>query len=1809
MKKKVKKYVMNARFLPGKDKEVKQGLDTVRKLVPVENAQENNAKVRESIPSNWIYNEKLTQNMWDDLEQYKKKNLQSAYAEQNPFKMIDDSASKIRQIIGTFESQDEEFILNFINILGESEDFAGANFDSDAIFFEARSRLQAMIEQHVDFTQRQSKLLESMVLWYKLQKNMKIDDADQLTTEEMKKYDIKRLQDALDELNRMKESRAEEATSIHHDIVSSMRNKVNEYQTQLTQKELQLNQLQQESSRIKNKRRTSRNAARALGMDEEFQDQQRKILELNTQVTKLKQALMEVTQNSKPVEEATEILNKIPDPLQTEPPEVDLSVQKEIEFENRIKNLNEQIKSIKEDYKNARDQFMKSKQNEMLLEKKLDAAERQKKSLEMQQNTLQKKIEQLESSFNERLEAEKKSTEKIVQNDDSAELIRKYESKIQAMNDNNQKMIKNIEDNYNNKLKIQMQAITNAMNNGDAKSAFEETTRSLTIQLESAKVEAEKTVRDMRQKTSEQLMTMSKHYENILRKKQYENDTIRNSVDSQVRNKMFEIKLEYEEKINQRILEEQGKYQSEITELKNGLLQQIEVLQNKLTDVTHERDAFKSILVESDLLQNEEEDEDDSKKKTDDDILQSSLMALKEREIEQRVNEKYQILLKQQQELLMDSKKWELEQAKVDLQSQFDNYLSDFRSKLAEQVHKIYDESPHDNPALEQLLISVLAQVDVDKKMETQTKIAEPTIPVHEVERKMNELTQKLVELSSQNEVYKKLIDKAGGNTITKESLQEVENAMKEQAAKMGDLARENLELQKEIAVLSAKATANVSRASSFRDLQAARRSQYDEKGTQTLDYRPNTPVKTEDMPIAMKSLEITTSQLFNISSNDSHSMHAECVHCKGMFGFEPSDVQHKLAMSSIITCPICRKLMTLSDDFDDSNNLTNLLLDDSNPQFHTELIEETNERPEITISEANNFSRLQSQKDIKVELQIDLSAENQRAEQSARSTNSNANSRRSSYVDIPETPKTTTPRKSSIADSPLQSAPITQNNNQNTTTIENIQNASNNQQQNVDVKVQDPQLAKLVENNSILQKKLILAAQALKDMEKQYNEYVSHMEVKISDMQHEFIRQNQIAISASKELPPTKEGEIQKIETVSKIYKSVREVQLVSQFDIEALPTPPPANQEQMIEITENALDVMKIHNENRQKTVKVKADFVTVQKKISGISLEIAGIRAQLKQLVKRTNEKNKEFLVTLKKAFENYKLHSSKNLEDMKKEVKKLNSIIEDKNKTIKDREKFMSGLRDELDNTRGENDKLRDEIQSSLTEVQRLQLKTGEKSEIFKIMKATEVEREKHIDSLTDDVVTAKKELNKAQNDLQHVENENVQLKDQIIMEEPNENVSLKDKASVKSIQEQDNEKENENEDFINRKMEFVPCFTVFKSNTKMSSGFALVSRTEMKNKKLFSSSPQLVHDDEISQATAKIQTPKNTVIKVITKPNSSIRVTTAKTSIRKGFFPRPITPNIHNTKEDDVVNFDLLVPLTVDDTSSSVIAYVTHYVKQRNPGQSPITDKKPLLLPTPAESSEVKTAVQSSRSSETKSVKSVKSTSKFETPPKEGTVIVNSPLPASKSSRIEREQNLEKRIKQLERIITDKTNEIVQANDKIHELNVYVFRIKQEIIKAVRNKHKSDMMLDASKKQVSKAMEHIVERDHRISELKKVITDFRKIADNLKHEHELNKRDSRSKSARLPFTAEYDDVVLNKYVGFGNMIDNEMRSLERWNLKRKNILDKERAKLIATLRASSLLDETPIKQDLIRVTSSRSPEKKTTVTPDAKRLIK
>ena len=97
---------MNHRFLPNREKEIKPGIMQNKHLVSATSKSPHNEKVKQNIPSNWIYNDQKTEKMWEDLERYQKKREKDQ--NNNPFVKIDESTERIKNVIDKYEKEDED---------------------------------------------------------------------------------------------------------------------------------------------------------------------------------------------------------------------------------------------------------------------------------------------------------------------------------------------------------------------------------------------------------------------------------------------------------------------------------------------------------------------------------------------------------------------------------------------------------------------------------------------------------------------------------------------------------------------------------------------------------------------------------------------------------------------------------------------------------------------------------------------------------------------------------------------------------------------------------------------------------------------------------------------------------------------------------------------------------------------------------------------------------------------------------------------------------------------------------------------------------------------------------------------------------------------------------------------------------------------------------------------------------------------------------------------------------------------------------------------------------------------------------------------------------------------------------------------------------------------------------------------------------------------------------------------------------------------------------------------------------------------
>jgi hypothetical protein len=96
------------------------------------------------------------------------------------------------------------------------------------------------------------------------------------------------------------------------------------------------------------------------------------------------------------------------------------------------------------------------------------------------------------------------------------------------------------------------------------------------------------------------------------------------------------------------------------------------------------------------------------KESQDDAALHKSLAVLKEREIEQRLREKFSLILKAEQDFGTDSLAWEIDHVKAFLQTKMAELVDAFRESTTKRVQTIYDRSERADESTRALILEVL---------------------------------------------------------------------------------------------------------------------------------------------------------------------------------------------------------------------------------------------------------------------------------------------------------------------------------------------------------------------------------------------------------------------------------------------------------------------------------------------------------------------------------------------------------------------------------------------------------------------------------------------------------------------------------------------------------------------------------------------------------------------------------------------------------------------------------------------------------------------------------------------------------------------------------------------------------------------------------------------------------------------------------------------------------------------------------------------------------------------------------------------
>jgi hypothetical protein len=771
---------MNPRFLPNRERDPHPGLEKHHKLMesPKVPASVDSDRTRESIPTNWFYNERRTKEVWDGLEELPASRGSSSIHEDSPYQRIEEAAARIRNTIAEFELQDQQFLLELMEII--EEESCVESLDCPSLLNEARFQLVAMIEEHVDFAERQSSLLRDLTAWFQEMRQRKFEGAES----DFSPADVVALRALLTKHDESHTASLERAELLHSDVVHDLQGRVTAAQRAIAQKDFEMAQLAASQEAHSQRGRSSR---RGVNYSDELSKAQRVISELQGRIATMRQALLGVS--SVPADAAdTADTAQI---LEGASP-FSISIEKEMEFDSRLRALHDQVVELKKDNKFARDQMFKARQNELTMEKKMQGMEKMQKTAEVSLQAANKKFENMTNQYEKQIaDLKEQLAATRVMSESPVEIKLVYEKRLVEQAEQLRKQAIATQDTMEKRFKSQLREIVAACGEGDVTRALDESMRSLNEQVENVRIEEERMRNDIRQRAESQFRDLVAQYETILSQKNSEIERTRNSVESEAAGRVINAQIENEEMLAKKFLEMNEIAAADGAELRRVFADKVDELKQKLMLVSRERDQLKQIIGDSDASNEEEEhahEEEDQK----DDALQQSLDVLKARDIENTIAQKYALLMQTQKSLMADATKWEVGQAQSRCRRDFESALNDFRRTVAAKVQKVVGPDDGLDPNVRTIFIEILSALGIAGKVPDALPKS-PAIPLDEVDARMSGFQAKVLELAGHSELWRETLANLG--SLEGRSSEDIMDALKQAITSYSDMV---MTIQKE---------------------------------------------------------------------------------------------------------------------------------------------------------------------------------------------------------------------------------------------------------------------------------------------------------------------------------------------------------------------------------------------------------------------------------------------------------------------------------------------------------------------------------------------------------------------------------------------------------------------------------------------------------------------------------------------------------------------------------------------------------------------------------------------------------------------------------------------------------------------------------------------------------------------------------------------------------------------------------------------------------------------------------------------------
>lgn len=831
---------MNPLFLPNnKPKGVagKAGIHRVRKIMKYEKPEKNNPSaenISESIPDPWYFNDEKANKVWKQIENdgvdtdYLSKMKEDEEKENNnPFKNIDNSTHKIRQILDLFESSDQEFLFHLMEML--DDDTAIESFDQQSILLEARLKLASMVQEHATSAESTTKLLESLKTWFsEIQDRANVDLNSELPNVEDIENCVNstQLANLINQAFEKNEMCTEQASHIHKSIIDTFNRQMRELKQEIMAKDKENQILQHQLDAIHKNRRNRRSVDKAKlnqkDTDAILANVQRKITEQDSKINMLKSQILTSSQEN--IRAARESDKNDTILIQVEGQERDgqnsqRNTDIQIELETKIQYLNETISALKSEIHSHQKEIKDLKVAAIDRDSKYSSLERAKKNLEETISSLNEKYEFMEKMYQKKIAEAKEPCQAQHNSDDQviADIKAEYENKIALLKEQSHQSMQQAIDACEKRHRMQMNDMIKSLESTDQSIALTETMKQHDIAIKTLTNNHAQEINEIKTMQNEKLSILTRQYESKLRDAFKQHDALKVSLKSDIDAALLKQKLDLETIWRHNLSDLEEEKNAKFDQMQKKMLQKYGIVENLNRKLVKERDSLRdamenngvatTIPLAEDVLDEElDEEEEEEDFDIDGETVKKEIM---EKEIEKIKNE-YEIKMNQQRENFLRTKEWEFMKIKADMQKSFDEQMADMRRGLISDLTQIREKISHSKSAneiaddIDNLIASILRIVEKQGELSEDILNREPMIKISEANIQMEELNKTIVNISAENDLLRKTLGRLSNNRELKnpdgiDIVKVMRASVAEEVSKINELLIENKYLSDEL--------------------------------------------------------------------------------------------------------------------------------------------------------------------------------------------------------------------------------------------------------------------------------------------------------------------------------------------------------------------------------------------------------------------------------------------------------------------------------------------------------------------------------------------------------------------------------------------------------------------------------------------------------------------------------------------------------------------------------------------------------------------------------------------------------------------------------------------------------------------------------------------------------------------------------------------------------------------------------------------------------------------------------------------------